>query len=86
MKRHVLAGAVVVLGSAAAQASTLFGVTNLVTDDQMAHPAQITDLNLVNAWGVSYVGSGPFWVSAQQDRDGDETTSIRAPTRRAGWP
>jgi len=40
-----------------------FGVTGLVTDDQTANPAQITDAQLVNPWGVSYTPTGPFWVS-----------------------
>ena len=43
--------------------ATAFSVTNLVTDDQTAHPAQITDANLVNPWGVSYGPTTPFWVS-----------------------
>lgn len=38
-------------------------VTNLVTDDQSANPAQITDADLKNAWGVSYAPTGPFWLS-----------------------
>jgi uncharacterized protein (TIGR03118 family) len=39
------------------------GVTNLVTDDQTAHPAVIEDPTLVNPWGVSRSGTSPFWVS-----------------------
>jgi len=39
-------------------------VTNLVTDDQTANPAQITDPGLVNGWGISYSPTGPFWVSS----------------------
>jgi len=38
-------------------------VTNLVTDDQTAHPAQITDPFLKNAWGISHSTGSPFWVS-----------------------
>lgn len=41
-------------------------VTNLVTDDQLAHPAQITDPALVNAWGIGLSPTGPFWVSATE--------------------
>lgn len=37
--------------------------TNLVTNDQTKHHAMITDANLVNAWGISYGGTSPFWVS-----------------------
>ena len=39
-------------------------VTNLVTDDQAANPAQITDPGLVNGWGISYSPTSPFWVSS----------------------
>src|SRR5690349_7335734 len=38
-------------------------VTNLVTDDQSANPAQITDPFLKNAWGISHSAASPFWVS-----------------------
>jgi len=41
-----------------------FTPTNLVTDDQLAHAAQITDIDLKNAWGMSYAPGGPFWVSS----------------------
>jgi uncharacterized protein (TIGR03118 family) len=51
------------LGAAQAHA-TQVGVIPLVTDDQTANPARITDTGLVNAWGISYGPSGPFWVSA----------------------
>ena len=39
-------------------------VDNLVTDDQGANPAQITDPGLVNGWGISYSPTSPFWVSS----------------------
>ena len=51
-----------------------FDVTNLVTDDQSAHAAQITDPGLVNAWGISFGPSSPFWVSA----NGSGTSTIYA--------
>jgi len=38
-------------------------VTNLVTDNQAANPAKITDPHLVNAWGISQTPTSPFWVS-----------------------
>lgn len=41
-----------------------FEVSNLVTDDPTANPAQITDAGLRNAWGMSYAPTGPFWVSS----------------------
>ena len=40
-----------------------FIASNLVTDDQAAHSAVLTDPNLVNAWGISRTGTSPFWVS-----------------------
>jgi uncharacterized protein (TIGR03118 family) len=43
--------------------AALFGSTNLVTDDQAAHPAVIEDPHLVNAWGMSHSPTSPFWVS-----------------------
>jgi uncharacterized protein (TIGR03118 family) len=42
----------------------LFSQINLVTDDQTANSAQITDPHLVNAWGISFSSTSPFWVSA----------------------
>lgn len=41
-----------------------FTQTNLVTDDPGTHPAQITDPDMVNPWGMSFAAKGPFWVSA----------------------
>jgi uncharacterized protein (TIGR03118 family) len=41
----------------------VFTSTNLVTDDQSANPAQITDPFLKNAWGISRSTGSPFWVS-----------------------
>jgi uncharacterized protein (TIGR03118 family) len=38
-------------------------VQNLVTDDQSVNAAPVTDSDLRNAWGVSYLPTGPFWVS-----------------------
>jgi len=57
--------AVVIVGCLAspAWAAVFFSTTNLVTNDQLAHPAQITDPALVNPWGISHSGSSPFWVS-----------------------
>src|SRR5262245_30381454 len=38
-----------------------FDVTNLVSD-QPGH-AQLTDPNLVNAWGLAFSSTSPFWVA-----------------------
>lgn len=47
-----------------AHAAVQVSVTNLVTDDPAVHPAQITDAGLLNAWGLSYGPTGPFWISS----------------------
>jgi uncharacterized protein (TIGR03118 family) len=56
----VAAVAIAAPGTAAAQVS----VSNLVTDDPTVHAAQITDPGLLNAWGLSYSPTSPFWVSS----------------------
>ena len=48
---------------APAQAGPTFSVTNLITNNQADNPAQITDPNLVNPWGVSFGPTTPLWVS-----------------------
>jgi uncharacterized protein (TIGR03118 family) len=63
--RAVVAAASLALLARAAQATDFF-VTNLVTDDQTVNAAQTTDPELKNAWGVSYLPTGPFWVSATE--------------------
>jgi uncharacterized protein (TIGR03118 family) len=40
-----------------------FRQNNLVSD--LPGVAQLQDANLVNAWGVSFGGTGPFWVNSQ---------------------
>lgn len=47
-----------------AMAATGYSVTNLVTDDQTAQSAQMTDAGLKNAWGLAYSPTGPFWISS----------------------
>jgi uncharacterized protein (TIGR03118 family) len=47
--------------SAAADPSSTYRQTNLVSD--VPGRAQITDPHLVNAWGASYLGTSPLWVS-----------------------
>jgi uncharacterized protein (TIGR03118 family) len=55
---------VAVLGIVApAQAGPTYSVTNLITNNQAVNPAQITDPNLVNPWGVSFSATTPLWVS-----------------------
>jgi len=48
----------------AAHAQLRVDVTNLVTDNPAANPGQITDAGLINAWGLSYSPTSPFWVSS----------------------
>ena len=59
----VLAAAALLMGLAGPAQAGSFNVTNLVTDDQTAHAAQIADPHLINAWGVSFGPTSPFWVS-----------------------
>jgi uncharacterized protein (TIGR03118 family) len=47
-------------------AAASFAATPLVTDDPAAHPAQVTDAGLVNAWGIAASPTGPFWVSSNR--------------------
>ena len=55
---------VVILGIVApVEAGSTFSVTNLITNNQAVNPAQITDPNLVNPWGVSFGPTTPLWVS-----------------------
>lgn len=42
-----------------------FQQTNLVTNNQSVTPANNTDPNLVNPWGISFSPTSPFWVSDQ---------------------
>src|SRR5262249_39742503 len=44
--------------------ATSFVQTNLVSDVAKVG-AEVTDLNLVNPWGVSFKGGSPFWISEQ---------------------
>ncbi|MGH8264266.1 MAG: TIGR03118 family protein, partial [Steroidobacteraceae bacterium] len=55
-------GAAMALAAAPSAAAVRMSATDLVTDDQTAQPARITDPGLVNAWGLSYPPTGPFWV------------------------
>jgi uncharacterized protein (TIGR03118 family) len=52
------------LGIAAAARAESFATKNLATDNQAVNPAQITDPDLINAWGISYSSTSAFWVSA----------------------
>ena len=59
-----LAAAAACLCVALPSSAAFFAATNLVTDDPIANPATLTDPGLVNAWGLSYSPTGPFWVSS----------------------
>src|SRR5947209_8784956 len=48
----------------------LFTTINLVSD--VPGVAQVTDPNLVNAWGIGLSGGSPFWIS----NNGTGTTSL----------
>ncbi len=57
--RKVLFGSVLLYSAAEAGADP-FLMTKLVSDTP---GAQVTDPNLVNPWGMSFSGAGPFWIS-----------------------
>jgi uncharacterized protein (TIGR03118 family) len=59
-----LAVAAVLAAAPLSSHATPVSVTNLVTDNQAANPAKITDPGLVNGWGISYSPTSPFWVSS----------------------
>ncbi len=66
LSRLVLAGLLVSLWEPASAMAEHHGAvhyrqSNLVSD--MPGVAVLTDTNLVNAWGVSFSATGPFWVS-----------------------
>ena len=61
---RALALAVALTATALASHAVEVSVTNLVTDDQAANPAQVTDPGLLNGWGISYSSTSPFWVSS----------------------
>ncbi len=61
--RAALFAGTAAIGVAAPASADYIKVTNLVTDDQSVNSAQITDPSLVNAWGISYSPTSPFWVS-----------------------
>ena len=58
-----IAGLVLAL-AAGANAQVRVDATTLVTDNPAANAGQIVDAGLVNAWGLSYSPTSPFWVSA----------------------
>lgn len=57
----VAALVVVALGAMSGSAFAQYTVTNLVSNIQ--GNAQHQDPSLVNAWGISFAPTGPFWVS-----------------------
>jgi uncharacterized protein (TIGR03118 family) len=61
--KAVLFAAAAVIAISVSASADFVKQTNLVSDDQSVNAAQITDPNLVNAWGISYGATSPFWVS-----------------------
>jgi uncharacterized protein (TIGR03118 family) len=51
----------IVIRLAAAEPGNSYAVTNLVSDGTIS--AAHVDPNLVNAWGIAFLGSGPWWVA-----------------------
>jgi uncharacterized protein (TIGR03118 family) len=61
---HWLLASFLLAGWSAFARADSFYTTNLVTDDKKVNNAEVQDKHLVNAWGISYGSTGPFWVSA----------------------
>src|SRR5689334_6854566 len=57
-----LAAGLLLAAAGAPAHATQFLQHNLVSDGSI--PADHTDPNLINAWGISYGPGGPFWVSS----------------------
>lgn len=70
MKAHrhpvaaALAAGIALALASMSSAAVEVSVTNLVTDDQGANAAKITDPTLLNGWGISMSPTSPFWVSS----------------------
>jgi uncharacterized protein (TIGR03118 family) len=62
-RRTTLATVGVCLLSGVLAQAQKYDQVNLVTDDKLIHPGVIEDPDLVNAWGISYSPTSPFWVS-----------------------
>jgi len=70
MKAHrhpgvaALAAGIALAMASMSSAALEVSVTGLVTDDQAANPASLTDPTLLNGWGISMSATSPFWVSS----------------------
>jgi len=62
LTQSALALALLVSSSGLVAAKGVVVETNIVSDGNV--PAAIKDTQLVNAWGIAYAPTGPFWVSA----------------------
>src|SRR4051794_17486484 len=62
-RRLALMSLVVLIAVGSARAGTLYVQTNLVSNG--AVPAQQTDANLQDPWGMSFSTGSPFWISGQ---------------------
>ena len=70
-------------------AGNVFVQTNIVSDGFVT--AAHTDVDLKNPWGVSFLPSGPFWISDNgtskttvYDSTGSKALSVNIPRWRAG--
>jgi uncharacterized protein (TIGR03118 family) len=61
LKLGLMAALLIFAGSAALAASAGYEQVNLVSD--LPGVALLQDTNLVNAWGVSFSATSPFWIS-----------------------
>ncbi len=60
---QIASGYTVMTAPGSVPAGDVFVQTNLVSDG--AVPAQQTDANLQDPWGLSFASTGPFWISDQ---------------------
>ena len=63
LRSALVGGTALVLSGFLANAAQHYQPVNLITDNQAANPAPLGDGSLLNAWGISFSATSPFWVS-----------------------
>ncbi len=72
---QIASGYTVMTAARSVPSTNVYVQTNLVSDG--AVPAQQTDANLLDPWGLSFTTTGPFWVSDQAaDFGGSGATTV----------
>jgi uncharacterized protein (TIGR03118 family) len=62
-QRFALMACALLIAAGSARAGEVYFQTNLVSNG--AVPAQVTDANLMDPWGLSFSKTSPFWISDQ---------------------